>query len=455
MKSLISSKLAYLLLVLLAMLFGLGQIQDIVQDRQQHRKRAVASMGSAQIVTGPMMHLRCVERWRETTNRDGSNPQVVEREKEISRLVPPESLTVTAGADVQNRYRSLHKVNTYNMKMAAQARWTPESLQIRSQNERTRISCAAPELVVPISDPAGIRSASLGWNGQALPLRAGTHHSRYSRGLHTVLPEGTGQQADALEAKLDLELFGVEDWAFVPVGDMTQLRLQSNWLHPSFGGQFLPAERAVGAQGFTANWRVSSLAIGSGDDLQKGQLVCARAGEDDWEDSKDCLKTIRVSFVDPVNAYTLSDRAAKYGLLFIVLTFVSVGLFEVMQRLRIHPVQYFLVGSAVAIFFLLLVSLSEHLAFNLAYALAATACVLLLTYYAAYMLRGLRRGLPFGMGVGVLYGLLFLLLQLEQKALVVGSLALFAVLASVMYLTRKVDWYGLLTPASRASESQA
>lgn len=453
MKSLISSKLAYLVLVLLALLFGLVQIQDVVQDRQQHRKRAVAGMGSTQIVTGPLMHLRCVERWREATNLEGSQPQTVEREKEISRLVPPENMTVTAGADVQNLYRSLHKVSTYNMKMAIQARWTPESLKVRPQNERTRISCAAPELIVPISDPAGIRSASLGWSGHALPLRAGTRHSRYNRGLHASLPE-VGQQTDALEAVLDMELFGVEDWAFVPVGDMTQLRLQSNWQHPSFGGQFLPAERAVGAQGFTANWRVSSLAIGNGDDLQKGQLVCARVAEDDWEESKDCLKAIRVSFVDPVNAYTLSDRASKYGLLFIVLTFVAVGLFEVMQRLRVHPVQYFLVGSAVAIFFLLLVSLGEHLAFNLAYAIAATACVLLLTYYAVHMLHGLRRGLPFGMGVGVLYGLLFLLLQLEQKALVVGSLALFAVLAAVMYLTRKVDWYRLLTPADSAGEAQ-
>ncbi|MCZ8251107.1 MAG: cell envelope integrity protein CreD [Hylemonella sp.] len=455
MKSLISPKLAYLLLVLLALLFGLGQIQDIVQDRQQHRKRAVAGMGTPQIVTGPMVHLRCVERWRDTTNLDAGHPQTVEREKDVSRLVPPESLMARAGADVQNLHRSLHKVSTYNMKLALHARWTPESLKIRPQNERTRISCATPELILPISDPTGIRSAGLSWNGLALPLRAGTHHSRYNRGLHAVLPESVGQSPDDLEAVLDLELFGIEDWTFVPAGDMTQLSVQSNWQHPSFGGQFLPAERAVGAEGFKANWRISSLAIGNGDDLQKGQPVCARVSEGDWEESKDCLKAIRVSFVDPVNAYTLSDRASKYGLLFVVLTFVAVGLFEVMQRLRVHPVQYFLVGSAVAIFFLLLLSLGEHLAFNLAYAIAATACVLLLTYYAVHILHGVRRGLPFGLGVGVLYGLLFLLLQLEQKALVVGSLALFAVLAAVMYLTRKVDWYRLLTPAGRAEAAQA
>jgi len=452
MKSLISSKLAYLLLVLLALLFGLGKIQDIVQDRQLHRKRAVAGMGSAQVVMGPMIHLRCVERWREPVT-DTVNPNTVEREKEVTLLALPESLALTSGADVQNRSRSLHKVNTYNLKTTMQVRWAPDALKVRPQNERSRISCAAPELIVPVSDPTGIRSASLNWNGSPLSLKPGTHHARYNRGLHAQLPDGWALQAEALNAVVELEVFGVEELGFVPVGDMTQLRLQSNWSHPSFGGQFLPAERALGAQGFTANWRVSSLAIGNGDELRKGVPVCARRGDDSLEKPGDCLEAIRVSFIDPVDAYTLSDRAAKYGLLFVVLTFVAVGLFEVMQRLRVHPVQYFLVGSAIAIFFLLLVSLGEHLSFDLAYATAATACVLLLTYYAVHMLHGLRRGLPFGAGVAVLYGLLFLLLQLEQKALVVGSLALFAVLASVMYLTRKVDWYSLLTPADRSRET--
>ena len=152
---------------------------------------------------------------------------------------------------------------------------------------------------------------------------------------------------------------------------------------------------------------------------------------------------LQISFIDPVNPYSLSDRATKYGLLFVVLTFVAVGLFELMNRLRVHPIQYFLVGSAISIFFLLLVSLSEHLGFNESYAAAATACVLLLTYYASYMLGGLRRGVPFGLGVGLLYGLLFVLLQLEQTALVVGAIALFVVLALVMALTRKIDWYRL------------
>ena len=185
-----------------------------------------------------------------------------------------------------------------------------------------------------------------------------------------------------------------------------------------------------------------------------------------------------MAFVDPVNPYTLADRATKYGLLFIALTFVAVGLFELMgngphapplrgslppegaafsswggpatKRLRVHPVQYLLVGAALCSFFLLLVSLSEHLPFGWSYLAAATACVLLLGYYASHMLGGLTRGLPLGLGIALLYGLLYVLLQLEQTALAVGSVALFLVLTAVMVLTRKVNWYGL-TPAQRST----
>jgi len=150
-----------------------------------------------------------------------------------------------------------------------------------------------------------------------------------------------------------------------------------------------------------------------------------------------------VAFIDPVNPYVLSDRAVKYDLLFIVLTFIAVGLVEVLSGRRVHPVQYLLVGLALSLFFLLLLSLSEHLPFAQAYAAAASACALLLGVYAASMLGRRLAGLLFGLGIALLYGLLYALLQMEQNALVIGSVMLFAALATVMMLTRGIDWYAL------------
>ena len=156
-----------------------------------------------------------------------------------------------------------------------------------------------------------------------------------------------------------------------------------------------------------------------------------------------CLETFGVAFMDPVNPYVLSDRATKYGMLFIALTFVAVGLVEVLGRLRVHPIQYLLVGAALTVFFLLLVSLSEHLSFGIAYAAASLACTSLLGFYGAFILRSARAGALFGAGIGSLFATLYALLQMEQTALVLGSVLLFVVLAVIMISTRRLDWYAL------------
>ncbi|MCY1374138.1 Inner membrane protein CreD [compost metagenome] len=150
-----------------------------------------------------------------------------------------------------------------------------------------------------------------------------------------------------------------------------------------------------------------------------------------------------VSFVDPVDQYLKTDRAIKYALLFVALTFAGFFLMEVLKRLAVHPVQYGLVGLALAFFYLLLLSLSEHLPFSLAYAIAASACVALVGFYVSHVLRGWVRGGGFTLGLAALYGMLYGLLRAEDYALLMGSLLVFGLLACVMVLTRKLDWYGV------------
>jgi inner membrane protein len=155
------------------------------------------------------------------------------------------------------------------------------------------------------------------------------------------------------------------------------------------------------------------------------------------------LDTLDFSMVDPINPYVMSDRAIKYGLMFIVLTFVCVGLLELLVGRRVHPVQYLLVGLAISVFFLLLLSLSEHLGFGLSYGAAAAAVVALLSFYGMWMLHHRGQGLAFGALIALLYGALYVVLIQEQTALLIGALLLFTVLALVMVLTRRIDWYGL------------
>lgn len=461
------TKLAALAAITVLLLFGLGLVEDVVRDRQRYRSltaQSVAdSLAGPQTLMGPMIHSACVESWDEEVGK-GDERRMVEKRREFILTAMPEQLKLTTGAAMEERARGLHKVNTYKLKSHITAQWgSLASLLPRSTLKNSRMHCGAPLLMMAVGDARGIRTAQLLLGDQALPLKPGTFHPTYSRGLHAALPESVRGKADGLTATLDLELVGTERLSIVPLGGNTEVLMTSSWPHPSFAGRFLPSEREVSPEGFSARWHLSSLATTAQADIANGSRICA-GGDDDASTQgeyapggttpRDCADSFSVAFVDPVNPYTLSDRATKYGVLFIALTFVAVGLFELMQKLRVHPVQYLLVGSALCSFFLLLVSLSEHLPFGISYAMAASACVLLLAYYASHMLGGLRRGVPLGAGIAVLYGLLYVLLQLEQTALVVGSMALFLVLAAVMVLTRKVNWYGL-SKSPRAATAQA
>ena len=459
------TKLAALAAVVLLLLFGLGLIEDVVRDRQHYRSMTAQSVASSlagpQTLMGPLIHSACVESWDVETGK-GDERRSEERRREFLLTAMPETLQLKSGATMEERARGLHKVNTYKLKTYIQAQWAPLTrLQPQTTVKGSRMQCGAPILMLGVGDARGIRTAQLTLGGQTLALKPGTFHPQYSRGLHATLPESVLSATDGLAATLDLELVGTERLSIVPLGSNTEVQLSSGWPHPSFTGRFLPSEREVRDDGFTAQWRLSSLATTAQQDVAQGKPVCQASGGDDDDEpaaaaapSGGCADSFSVAFIDPVNPYSLAQRAIKYGVLFIALTFVGVGLFELMKRLRVHPVQYLLVGSALCSFFLLLLSLSEHLPFGAAYALSATACVLLLGYYASHMLGSVRRGLPFGAGMALLYGLLYVLLQLEQTALVVGALALFAVLALVMVLTRKVNWYGLTAPRSAAAAPQ-
>lgn len=461
MKHPLITKLAALGAVFVLLLIGLAQIEDVVRDRQRYRTltaQSVAdSLAGPQTLMGPMIHSACVESWDAETGK-GEERRTSEQRREFLLTAMPEQLQVRSSVGMEERARGLHRVNTFNLKTHLTAQWAGlASLQAHSTVKGSRLQCGAPIVMVAVGDARGIRTAQVSLGEQALALKPGTFHPTYSRGLHAVLPEGVRGQAEPLTLALDLELVGTERLSIVPLGGNTDVKMTGGWPHPSFNGRFLPSERTWGPEGFTAQWRLSSLATTAQQDVQAGRRICAGSYDDAPTEytpagttPRDCADSFGVAFVDPVNPYTLADRATKYGLLIIALTFVAVGLFELMKRMRVHPVQYLLVGAALCSFFLLLVSLSEHLPFGWSYLAAATACVLLLGYYASHMLGGLARGLPLGLGIALLYGLLYVLLQLEQTALAVGSVALFLVLTAVMVLTRKVNWYGL-TPAQRST----
>ncbi len=464
------AKVAAIAVIVVLLMLALGQINHLADERQGRFHEAVASVEQSQAgrqaVLGPALLTTCIEEWSSSVG-EGKDRKTVNERREFLLTSTPSQLAVKASAAMEPRYRGLFKVNTYASQAKLSAQWrTLGALKPQAEHADSRLSCAAPTVMVAVSDARGIRQAVVKVNGDTLPVAAGTGHPNYPRGFNARMARTPADLDAPIAIEVTLELSGTAQLAIAPAADDTRVTLSSNWPHPSFGGRFLPVTREVRANGFDATWQLSSLATTAAADFGRRVALCVPApgdvvsGDDAAASYRDviaspaktdangCMDTFSVAFIDPVNPYSLSDRAIKYGMLFIGLTFLAVGMVEVLRRLRVHPIQYLLVGSAISIFFLLLLSLSEHLRFDLSYAIAASACVLLLTFYAHYLLQGWLSGVAFGAGIGALYGALYVLLQMEQTALVIGSVLLFVVLAGIMVLTRRVDWYRLLNPAA-------
>jgi inner membrane protein len=438
--------------VLIALTLALQSVSGIVAEREGRLREAersvAASLASAQTLVGPIVSRDCTETW-ESTQGEGKDRKTVVERRDFKLSATPATLEMKGDVAIEPRHRGIFKVNGYVLKARLRAGWDDgTALVAQAQHAGSRLQCDAPIVYVALGDSRGVRSAAVRIDGSAVPVLPGTRHGAHPRGLHADVAEAFAGAKRPLAVEVGIELVGTGELAFAPVAGSTQVSLASDWPHPSFAGRFLPVERQVGETGFSARWQLNALATTAPQAAAAGATACRLYDAGDDVPSAEprrrpCVETFGVAFIDPVSPYVLSDRATKYGLLFIALTFVGVGAIEVLRRLRVHPIQYLLVGSALAVFFLLLVSLSEHVPFAIAYLAAAAACTALLTFYGAFVLRGSRAGAAFGAAIAALYCALYALLQLEQTALLLGSILLFAVLAAVMVATRRIDWYGL------------
>ncbi|WP_338494784.1 cell envelope integrity protein CreD [Pseudomonas trivialis] len=433
-------KLGAIALLMLLLLIPLMMIDGLISDRQQRRDDVLADIARSssypQRLTGPVMvvpYRRTVREWK---LNEKLNQRYEETREERGRLYfLPERFELDGQVHTELRTRGIYQARLFHADNRISGRFElPEQLGITENFADYRFEPAF--LAVGVSDIRGIENAlKLELGSQRLAFAPGSQVDWLGEGVHVALPALDSHKPAALEFAFDLRLQGTEQMHVVPVGKTSQVSLASNWPHPSFIGNFLPTQREVTNKGFTARWQTSFFAT----NLEQALQSCLdRQTREDFNN-----RSFGVNFIDPVDQYLKSDRAIKYALLFIALTFGGFFLFEVLKNLALHPIQYALVGVALAFFYLLLLSLAEHLGFALAYLISASACVLLIGFYLCHVLRSLAHGLGFSAGLAALYGLLYRLLGAEDYALLMGSLLLFALLGTVMVLTRKLDWYGV------------
>ncbi len=407
----------------------IGLTWGLIGERDATRREALADIGekwgASQSIAGPVLIVPYRKVWLEQKS-DGTT----ETKSVISpAFFLPEILQVEARIESEYRYRGIFEIPVYQMVLEVDGEFLHPDLA-RLGIDPSRALWERALLSLWVSDPHAIRDeVAMSWNAARLMFQPGSSEWVSSAGIH--LPLRGQLDAERYTFSSRLALNGTQGAFFAPVGERTVVRMASNWEQPSFQGTWLPSSREVRADGFDAVWEIPFI---------------GRNYPQQWTAETENLEArvrdsnFGVQLLSPVDPYRMAERSLKYEILFLFLTFLVVGLIEVLSGCRIHWVQYALIGAALCVFYLLELSLSEHLGFLPAYLLASGGVVGLICAYSFSILGSRAQGFIVGASVAVLYGYLYVLLQNQDYALLIGSLGIFAILGTIMYLTRKLDW---------------
>jgi len=438
------SKLLRLCLVgalALLLMIPIVMIYQLVWERQSRHDTVMAevasSWGNTQTVTGPALILPYTVRTVETS----AAGKQTERFETRHGVFLPKTLRAKGRINVETRSRGIFNVPVYQLNLSIEGEFGEPNLKELGVDPAT-VDWSRAHLALGISDVRAIRGQSaVTWNRQPVSFLPGTG-SFADGGVGIHAPVAVTPTSVAAPFSFNLSLNGSSGVYLSPFAEETTVQLSSNSPNPSFQGSWLPTDRSVLAQdGFDATWKVSYL----GRNFPQSWIV-GSAGE-----KRQAIEMSRfgVELTEPVDTYRMADRSVKYAILFILLTFASVWLIEVLAHTRVHPIQYLLLGAAMCVFYLLELSLAEHLTFPVAYGIACFAVVAMIAAYSRVIFKQVRHTAVITAGTTVLYGYLFVLLTNEDAALLVGSIGLFASIAGIMFATRGIDWYREETTPSR------
>jgi len=406
----------------------MAMIEQLVYERQQRGESARAEIttrwGGAQTLAGPALVVPVTQFRGDPAGDSGG------RIETRYAVFLPGQLRVRGELHAETRRRGIFSVPVYSLQLQMEGEFGPvdlAALGLRAADAEWERAV----LAIGISDVHALPGQPLlDWNGRGIAFEPGPAGLDAARdGIHApvAIGEGDGNRRFSLA----LTLNGSHELMFVPFAEEAHVDLVSNYLHPSFQGKWLPAWREIRPDGFEARWSISYLGRGYPQSWIAGGGIASAID----------ASRFGLRLEEPVDHYRMAERSAKYAILFVLLTFLLLWLIEVLSGIRVHPVQFLLVGSALCLFYLLELSLSEHLGFATAYAIASTLIVALIGGYCAAALRSRSRAAGVAAACSGLYGYLYFLLANEDYSLLIGSVVLFAILAATMYFTRAQDWY--------------
>ena len=440
-------------IMMLLLLIPLAFIRSLVNDRERYQRTAEASImepaGGEPVIEGLVLAVPYDEVVEYT---DPSQKTVQKRKKSDYILTVPETYQLVTQIDPYRLSRGIFTVPIFNGDLAVKATFSGfQFSQFNIAEKDIRYKDAV--LILGVKDKKTLTAyPALCINGtpliEALTEPAGA--SPFRNAVYYTVPENIVRSGFSIEGSIAVQ--GGKSFCMVPLAADNSFTVQSAWTAPSFSGGWLPKGRSLDASGFTADWRISGLStvfprswkaqdfdVSKDTDMYDEYDVYSQKAA---SKSRKSPETVKIGFITPINHYSQVKRCITYALLFLAVPFLAIFLCELWSAVRIHPIQYFLIGIADVLFYLLLLSFSEHFAFNLSYLIATAGVCTVVGFYTAAIFKQIRWGVLLTAVQAVSYLLLFGILQSEDYALLIGSIGIFCVVALLMFLTRRVDWYG-------------
>jgi len=432
MKKSIMLKIFTIGILILLLLIPLNFVQNLIREREYRQDEAIREVssiwGHEQTVTAIVMTIP-YNTFSKVYDQDEKDKYSLVKNTHYAHFLPND-LKINGQVAPELRYRGIFEVVVYNSKLAIEGSFKkPDFSQWNIEQENIRWEDAS--IALGLTDLRGVQeTVSIEWEDQPYAFNPGVGSAEViSAGMNTKVPlEKTIENDELYSFSVQLDFNGSSGLNFIPLGKTTEVKLDGNWKDPSFDGAFFPDSRNISAETFDAVWKVLHLNrtypqsfIGSIQGIQQSAFG--------------------VKLLKPVDEYQKSMRSAKYAVMFIGLTFLIFFFVQILNKTRIHPIQYLMVGLGLVLFYTLLVSLSEHIPFKWSYLISSVAIITMITAYTKTIFKTPRLTMIMGAILIVLYIFIFTIIQLQDYALLMGSIGLFITLAVVMYLSRKIDWY--------------
>ncbi len=431
LKTNIFLKIGIIVTITLLLLIPTAMIKDLIREREGTQNDAIREVSSKwaeeQTLSGPYISIPYTRYYKERATKD-SGERIMQVKEYIHFL--PTDLKINGEVFPEKRNRGIYEIVVYNSKLNISGVYNNikfRELDIPLKDihfEKARISMGIPDL-------RGIeKQIDLNWNNEQFAFDPGSvSNDIIESGINApvkIIPNDSA----IYSFSFDLELKGSQILYFIPVGKVTDIKLKSKWNNPSFNGAFLPDSRTTADSGFNANWNI---------------LHLNRNFPQMWISNRYKVESsaFGVDLLLPVDSYQKTTRSIKYAILFIIFTFLVFFFVEILNKVFIHPIQYILVGIALIVFYSLLLSISEHLNFNLAFISSAVATLLLITGYIKAILKSSKLSYLISSILCILYSFIFVIIQMQDYALLIGSIGIFLILGLVMFVSREIDWYNI------------